>query len=413
MKQKIFINFAEARHTESLSYYYIHSYRDLYENLWIKTYVVFIGNTEEKLQEEFLTIIWKKDVKELEIYLQEIAQDYEIVFLNTFSESLILETNRLRKILGHKVSEFPEIFRNKHLQRKYLQEYDVSLGIRYQEIELENIDRIHIRYPFIIKPSSWVQSAWVSIMRDSHDLQKYKESHQLFEKNFQKRGYQNSLFLIEEFIDGDMYSIDYFVSKEGNIIFSDPVEVSLGTELWIKDFMNYCRCFSKEAKYKKEKQELEIYFHKCVKALKIKSIFIHHEFKITSKWEIKTIEVNGRIGGYRLEMIQEAYNFNWLRASLWEKLETGIVANFSVFLLYPPKRGILRWFQEELFSQIKKKKSFFHIKLLEKYIWKEIGLTWEWFEKVGIIKLKNIENKDFLEDNIFIKEHFKELLVLE
>jgi len=56
--------------------------------------------------------------------------------------------------------------------------------------------------------------------------------------------------------------------------------------------MNISRNINKEVNNVFNNINLDTFIQDTVKALKIKNTFIHHEFKITSKNKIKTIEVN-------------------------------------------------------------------------------------------------------------------------
>jgi hypothetical protein len=114
-----------------------------------------------------------------------------------------------------------------------------------------------------------------------------------------------------------------------------------------------------------------------------------------------------------LEMIQESLNFNWLSCIEWSKQKLELKNNFTSFLVYPERKCILKWFNEVLFSQIKKLESIYFINKIESFIWKEIGLTSEGFTKVAIIKIKNLNTLQFEEDYKFIEKTFKNLLIIE
>jgi hypothetical protein len=44
-------------------------------------------------------------------------------------------------------------------------------------------------------------------------------------------GIDNKALIVEEFIDGNLYSVDYFVSSDGGITMSKPVKVRLGIDI--------------------------------------------------------------------------------------------------------------------------------------------------------------------------------------
>jgi hypothetical protein len=53
------------------------------------------------------------------------------------------------------------------------------------------------------------------------------ESYNDFHDRLKARGVDNKDLIIEEFITGKLYSVDYFVSSEGEVRISKPVKVKL------------------------------------------------------------------------------------------------------------------------------------------------------------------------------------------
>jgi hypothetical protein len=95
-------------------------------------------------------------------------------------------------------------------------------------------------------------------------------------------------------------------------------------------------------------------------------------------------------------------------------LNEKIKNNFSVFAIYPEKKCKLISYNYELLEEIKKLKSFFSLRILpEKFEWKEIWLTKDWFWKVWWIKLKNSNYKEFKQDYDFVEKNYKKLLIVE
>ncbi|MGB2110558.1 MAG: ATP-grasp domain-containing protein [Patescibacteria group bacterium] len=52
--------------------------------------------------------------------------------------------------------------------------------------------------------------------------------------------------IVEEFIDGQLYSIDYFVDQNGDTFISKPVKVKLGIDIDVQDYCNIARIVSEK-----------------------------------------------------------------------------------------------------------------------------------------------------------------------
>jgi hypothetical protein len=110
-----------------------------------------------------------------------------------------------------------------------------------------------------------------------------------------------------------------------------------------------------------------------VKATGIKNTFIHHEFKINKDGDFKTIELNGRIGGGRLDLMQRAYDLNLYELIFSEDTKAGrLKQNNMVINIYATKRGILKDFNREFLEKIEKRESYVRMELEENQVTKEV-----------------------------------------
>lgn len=415
--KNIFINICEENlwlHTPKT---YLKSYKDLYNKYGIHTYIYYIWSEQSEEEYDFIMAIACQDESDLEKKIQDVSKESEIIYINTFTEWLIELTNTLKKKLWESITTHHEAFRDKSLQRKFLQDYNPELWIKYiqskpTEINVPEVGE-YLWYPYIVKPCSGIQSAWVAIIETQEQLEKYLKEYDIFLERFKERWFTNIDLVFEEFIDGVMYSVDYYVNQKWYVTISQPVHVWLWEDIEINDFMNYVRSFRERKIDDISVIDLNNLIQWSIQALGIKNTFIHHEFKLTSKWKLKTIEINGRIWWYRLEMIQESFNFNWLASTIWKKPSTNIQNNFSSFLIYPDKKCILKWFNEALFSEISSLTSIYFINKINTFIGQEIWLTSQWFTKVAVIKIKNSNSTQFEKDYSFIEKIFKDLLVVE
>lgn len=411
--KKLFINISR---WYKIHNYYDFAYNDLYKNHWIKTILFFDKNIwhTEFLNQDSYDIFYYDSILDLKNQIFSINIE-NIYYINTFDEVLIDIVNSIKKDLWLWYTKYFDVFRNKYLQRELLLNNYPETTVKSIEIDLDNIEWFYnkLNFPYIIKPASWVQSSWVSLIKSKKELYDYVWIINDLNLKMIDRWVENNKYIIEEYILWDMYTVNYFVNDLGEVFYSPLVKVNSIQDLWIDDFSNYVRInwniVNKEIDFNLVKD----FVNKHVKAFWIKNTFIHHEFKLSNYWELKTIETNWRIWGYRLEMIQELYDFNLLSMplSINSNMETDY--NNSVFVLYPYKNWILKWFDKEIINKIKSLDSFFNIRLSENLIWKEVWLTKDWFGNIWAIKLKNKDINKFKSDFEFIENSYKNLVILK
>ena len=415
---KILINIATRELTENINSEYIELYSDLYINRWVKIYVFYKSNDDIiesiDLNRKWIYIFKYKDYNDLEKQIISLHKNNDIIFINTFTELLIDTATNLKITLWEKVSDEISIFRNKEIQRKKLLEFNPNITVKYLEMNFDNLNISKIEdfiwYPFIIKPASWIQSAWVSKINNKNEFNEYINWFQKFIDNFESKWYKSDLLLIEEYIDWEMYSIDYFVSQNWDIVISKPVKVVLWTDLWIDDFLNYSRIVSKWVENELKNNNLNEFITDTVKWAWIRNTFIHHEFKLNSKWELKTIELNWRIGWFRPWIYKRGYNINLFDFLLLENKNYDLISNDAVINIYSYKRWFLEWFNQNLISDFNNLDSVVSIKTIESNIWKEVWLTKDWFSRIAVIKLNNKNYNTFINDYNYIKDKHQKLL---
>lgn len=400
--------------------YYDFAYNDLYKNHNIITYVFF----DKSLSKNIENIKYIKSYKffyyeskiDLINQIKTINRE-DIYYINTFDEILVLLLNEVKKELWFVISDFYEAFRNKNLQREILLEKFPETTVSYLEIDLlnDNIENFYnkLNFPYVIKPASWVQSSGVSLIHNKNELINYLNNVKSLNINMISRWINNSKYLIEEYIDGEMYTIVYFIDDFWNVSYSPIVKVNSARNLGIDDFSNYVRINWSIIENEIDFEDVKIFIQKNIKALWIKNTYIFHDFKLTTKWELKHIELNARIWGYRLEMMQDLYWFNLLTMPLAKSLYQSWDFSNAVFVFYPNTRWIFKWFNSELLEQFKKLNSYSSIRLSNNYIWKEVWLTKDWFSSIAALRIINKDLEQFKKDYDFIEKNYKNLIILE
>ncbi len=402
----------------------IDAMEDLSEKHWIKNVIFYKWDVIKfdalisKLEKFHILCNNYSNKEDLKEQVAEYAKEHEIIFIDTPLELLVNTVNEVKEFLWRPLSDNPDIFRDKFLQRELIQDHNPNLWIKFikwmpDTLNIEEIEK-KVGYPFIIKPVDWVQSSWVAKVSNKEEYNHYMETYNDFHERLKSRWVDNKELIVEEFIDGKLYSIDYYVTSDRDVYVSKPVKVRLWIDVKVEDYCNIARIATEKTEGEFKWKRLKTFINSTIKATGIRNTFVHHEFKINSRWEFKTIELNGRIGGWRLELMKRAYDINLYEllleseAKVWKLKESNIAVN-----IYATKRWILTWFNKELFKKIDKRKSVFAMWFEECAIWKEIWLTKDWFIKVWVIKLKNKDYKELAKDFSYIKSKYNELLEIQ
>jgi len=193
---------------------------------------------------------------------------------------------------------------DKYEMRKRMKLYDPSITPKFtlvKENSKKERQRIidKIGFPMIIKPTNLSGSLFVTICYHEEDLEKtlrgtlrklrtaYEKDHRLEEPKL----------IAEEFMDGDMYSIDSYVGARGKVEHCPLVKVVTGKKIGHDDFYGYLQItppvFKRETIAK-----AEAVAEKAIHALGLRSTITHIELmKLDDEW--KVIEVGARMGGFR------------------------------------------------------------------------------------------------------------------
>ncbi len=167
-----------------------------------------------------------------------------------------------------------------------------------------------IGFPLVAKPAGLAASRLVSICYHREELENvlkktfkkisalYKETHGRWEPKV----------LVEQFMDGDMYSIDGYVSRRGTVRFCPMVHIKTGKNIGFDDFFGYLQMTPTLLK-KDSVEKAESVATEAVHALGLRSTTVHIELMKTEVgWKI--IELGPRIGGFRHLMYELSYGIN-------------------------------------------------------------------------------------------------------
>ncbi len=199
--------------------------------------------------------------------------------------------------------------------RKMLRNYDKSISPKFlvvHDSSEEVLDRIekNIGFPLILKPSGLAASLLITICYYREELeQNLKNTIRKINQVYKKRkGRGDPQILVEEFMEGSMYSVDVYVNQRGITYFTPLVHVRTGRSIGFDDFFNYMRVTPTILKPHKVEDARKV-AEKAIRALNIRSVTCHVELMKTEEgWKI--IELGPRIGGFRHEMYELSFGID-------------------------------------------------------------------------------------------------------
>ena len=171
---------------------------------------------------------------------------------------------------------------------------------KFKKIKLENIQSIttdELSFPFVIKPSIGFLSIGVYIINDENDWNKAKEEITPYNLKsiFPKNVLDTSHFIIEDFIQGEEYAIDYYYNDQGEVVILNILQhvFSSGTDTSDRVYS------TSKAILEQHKVQFEQFLRTIGNKLNLKNFPAHAEVRIDEKGKIIPIEINPlRFGGW-------------------------------------------------------------------------------------------------------------------
>lgn len=193
---------------------------------------------------------------------------------------------------------------DKYEMRKRFKLYDPSITPKFtkvKDVTIRERRRVigKIGFPMIIKPASMSGSLFVSICYHEEDLKRaltmcFKKITRAYEKD---NRIEVPKIIAEQYMEGDMYSVDSYVNSRGVAYHLPLVRVKTGKDIGHQDFYGYLQMtptILKGDTVTKAQRVTETAIH----ALGLRSTTVHTELmKIDNDW--KVIEVGPRTGGAR------------------------------------------------------------------------------------------------------------------
>lgn len=256
--------------------------------------------------------------------------------------------------------------------RRLLRNYDKKIAPKFMiahdasEQTLDSIEK-KVGFPLIIKPSGLAASLLVSLCYHREELEQnlnntVKKINKIYKK---KKGRGEPQILIEEYMDGTMYSVDSYVNNRGVTYHTPLVHVKTGRTIGFDDFFGYMRIAPVVLRPYKVEAAYQV-ADKAIEAMGLRSVTCHVELmKTESGWRV--IELGPRIGGFRHEIYQLSYGFDHslndvlIRVPQRPIIGKKIKGYTAALQFYPKRKG--RLLSIDGLNRVKKLESFHRIEV--------------------------------------------------
>jgi phosphoribosylamine-glycine ligase len=161
-----------------------------------------------------------------------------------------------------------------------------------------------VGFPMIVKPANLAQSLLVSICYHEDELEKalrsaFRKIRKIYGEN--SRG-EIPMMMVEEYMEGTMYSVDAYVNSWGKVYFCPMVRVKTGRDVGHDDFFGYLQ-MTPTALKKETVERAQTIAAKGIRALGLRNTTAHVELmRLEEEWKI--IEIGARVGGFRHRLHQ-------------------------------------------------------------------------------------------------------------
>ncbi len=205
---------------------------------------------------------------------------------------------------------------DKVLMRERLKVHNKDINPRFAVVEDDSSNTLkkieeEVGYPLIVKPAGLAASRLVSICFHREELEEIlKKAFKKIKSVYKENSYNHNTpkILVEQFIEGDMYSIDAYVNGNGKIYFCPMTQIKTGKSIGFDDFFGYQQ-MTPTILNKESIMTAEFVAEEAIHALGLRNTTAHIEmFKTEQGWKI--IEAGARMGGFRHMMYEFSFGIN-------------------------------------------------------------------------------------------------------
>jgi D-alanine-D-alanine ligase-like ATP-grasp enzyme len=204
---------------------------------------------------------------------------------------------------------------DKRLMRKAFLEFFPEISPQFIEVKDSTPETIAevsaaLQYPVIVKPSNLASSLMIQSCESPDVLQPvltlmFNRIEEIYHREKRR---QLPRVIVEEYLEGDFYSIDAYVAEPGNVKCCPPVSYVPAKQLGIDDFFLYKRLLPVELS-EDEIAAANKASEKAISAAGLTYSTVHVELVRTRNgWKI--IEIGPRPGRFRHKMYQASYGID-------------------------------------------------------------------------------------------------------
>ena len=205
-----------------------------------------------------------------------------------------------------------------------------------------------VQYPVIIKPASLASSMLIRVCHDRNELTVgLRETFAVISDIYKHENRETSPeVIVEEYLEGDLYSVDVYTTTLGTSYFCPPVYYLANKQRGWDDFSLYKRVIPTQLTDRQITEANET-ARKAIQAVGLTYSSAHVELILTTNgWKI--IELGPRIGRYRHRMYMRAYGINHylndvrIHLGLEPVIPQKLLKYCAAYSIYPEKEGVLR-----------------------------------------------------------------------
>lgn len=339
--------------------------------------------------------------------------------LYTNQDRYLLPRAYIAEFLGIKTNKFLTVdnavlLTSKFKQREQFNKICPEITVPYKHIETFHGAYLFSRkhgFPIIVKPVHLSQSQLVDVCYNLEDLIKkvsYILAHvkEAYLANNMKR---KPMVMVEKFITGKQYSVDSYVDKEGVATHTPVCEQTISKELGEDGFETAYSGYPANIDSTLE-QKIYDTCNNALEALQVKGNPSHIEVKVTPEGEVKIIEANLRVGGFRDKLLGAGYHIphlvNSVKTAIGEEVQLGSAQPLQFVTapqLWAEKVGNLKGFEN--LDKVKQLDSYISVYADKKKIGKVMGPADKGFPKVFHAILGNTDKKQLKKDLDWVRQN--------
>ena len=264
------------------------------------------NNPEKRLKRRVVCNFWSD--KTIFAALEEVNERFTVDAVITTYENYIVSTAKIAEKLNLPAIsvESAKACTDKKIMRKLFEKAPKKISPRFAEVKNEK-DAFSFAqkhgFPLILKPTNLAKSLLVSKVHSKKELQEaYKRTILQADEVYKKYGgYNQPEFIIEEFMEGSIHSVDVFVDSEGlPHVLENVVDYQTGYDIGHGDNFHYSRLLPSRLAGHQVKAIRETAKLGC-QALGMINSPAHIEIILT-KHGPRIVEIAARNGGYRERM---------------------------------------------------------------------------------------------------------------